>query len=83
MKASIAKMLDDKRRFIARVQMLLAFDERNNQVDCLQYEVKHFDEKHYEEYIHIVYVGGHVKTILATANSNGANLKAIVAEVYQ
>ena len=83
MKASTIKMLDDKRRFIGRIQTLLAFDEKNNQVDCLEYEVKKFDETHYEEYIHIIYVGGHVKTILATTNSNGANLKAIVAEVYR
>ena len=83
MKVRIEKMLDDKRKFVGRIQTLLAFDEKNNQVDCLKYEVKRFDETHYEEYIHIVYVGGHVKTILTTSNSNGENLKAVVAEVYR
>lgn len=83
MKASTVKMLDEKRRFIRRIQILLAFDAGNNQVDHLEYEVKQFDEKRYEEYIHIVYVGGHVKTLTATTNSNGTNLKAIVAEVYR
>lgn len=83
MKASTMKMMDEKRLFIRRIQTLLEFDEKNNQVDCLEYEVKFHDETMYDEYIHIVYVGGHTKTILATANSNGANLKAIVAEVYR
>lgn len=83
MKASTANMLDEKRRFIARIQTLLAFDEKNNQVDCLEYEVKEHGPGWYEEYIHIVYVGGHVKTLLVTANSNGTNLKAIAAEVYR
>ena len=83
MKKSTALMLEGKRRFIREVEKLLAEDARNNQVESLVYEVAFGEDDRYEEYIHIVYEGGYKKKIVATSNSHGENLKAIVAEVYR
>ena len=76
-------MLDEKMRFVRSVEKLLKSDTRNNQVDYVQYRVIFQDEDCYDEYIDVIYLNGCKKTILATGNSNGANLKAIVSEVYR
>lgn len=83
MKLKIAKMLDDKKRFVKRIEMLLDFDKKNNQVDCLQYKVDYQSEKCYDEYVKVIYENGNVKSLLVTGNSNGAILKEIVKEVYR
>lgn len=82
MKSEIAKMIEEKRRFIVAIETMLAEDQLNNQVDCLAYVVKFHGEEFYDEYIDVIYLNGYTKRILTTANSNGANLKAVVKEVY-
>lgn len=83
MKLSTMNKLDEKRRFVARIQTLLEFDEKNNQVDRLEYEMKFYSENRYEEFIHVVYQNGYTRTLVVTGNSNGANLKAVAKEVYK
>lgn len=83
MKSEIAKMIEEKRRFIVAIETMLAEDQLNNQVDCLAYVVKFHGEEFYDEYIDVIYLNGYTKRILTTANSNGANLKAVVKEVYK
>lgn len=79
----IAEMIDDKQRFIRAVETMLAADQANNMVDSLAYKVEFQDEIFYDEYIDVIYINGHTKRILATCNSNGANLRSIVKEVYR
>lgn len=83
MNLKIAEMIDDKQRFIRAVEAMLAVDQANNMVDCLAYKMDFQSDNCYDEYIDIIYLNGHTKRILATCNSNGANLKAIVKEVYR
>ena len=83
MKSEIAKMIEEKRRFIVAIETMLVEDQLNNQVDCLAYVVKFHGEEFYDEYIDVIYLNGYTKRILTTANSNGANLKAVVKEVYK
>lgn len=83
MNKEIAEMIEEKRLFIKSIETMLATDQKNNQVDCLEYKVVLYEtEDHYDEYINIIYTDGHIQPILATGNSNGANLKAIAMEVY-
>lgn len=82
MNLEIARMLDAKREFVRAVETMLAEDQKNNHVDCIQFGVLIHDENSYDEYLEIVFLNGHTKKILATGNSNGANLKAITKEVY-
>lgn len=83
MNKEIAEMIEEKRLFIQSIETLLAADQSRNKVDCLEYKVAIMEaEEIYDEYINVIYTNGHIKTILATANSNGANLRAIVKEVY-
>ena len=76
-------MLEEKMRFVRDIEKLLENDKGNNMVDHLQYRVDFQDDHCYDEYIDVIYKNGCKKTILATGNSNGANLKAIVSEVYR
>ncbi len=78
-----AKMISDKARFVRGIETLLSLDKRSD-IDSLAYRVELHDdsEECYDEYIDIIWVGGSTNTILATGNSNGANLKAIAKEVY-
>ena len=83
MKKEIAQMIDEKSRFIKSIERMLACDKANNSVDCISYKVKmQPDEEFYDEYIYIIFTNGHVKKLLATCNSSGANLKAITKAVY-
>ena len=83
MKSEIAKMIEEKRRFIVAIETMLEEDQLNNQVDCLAYVMKFHGKEFYDEYIDVIYLNGYTKRILTTANSNGANLKAVVKEVYK
>ncbi|MEE0740767.1 MAG: hypothetical protein U0M21_00535 [Emergencia sp.] len=82
MDINTAEMIDEKRRFVRAIETMLAADQKNNQVDCLHYGIAFHDEVSYDEYIEIIYSNGYKRRILATANSNGANLQAIIKEVY-
>ena len=83
MKLKTAQMLDEKMRFVRRIETLLAFDQKNNNVDCLQYKVEFQNDNCYDEYVKVVYENGNEKPLLVTGNSNGAILKEIVKEVYR
>jgi len=83
MKLKTAQMLDEKMRFVRRIETLLAFDQKNNNVDCLQYKVDFQKDDCYDEYVKVIYENGNVKPLLVTGNSNGAILKEIVREVYR
>ena len=83
MKLKTAQMLDEKMCFVKHIEMLLDFDKKNNQVDCLQYKVDYQSDNCYDEYVDVVYVNGATKKLLVTGNSNGAILKEIVKEVYR
>ena len=82
MNLRIAEMIDEKMHFVKAIETMLEADQANNMVDCLRYKVELQDENYYDEYIDVVYINGHTKRILATCNSNGANLRSIVKEVY-
>ena len=78
-----AKMIEEKQRFIRAVEVMLLNDQLNNMVDSLAYKVDLQGDNFYDEYIDIVYLNGNTQRILTTCNSNGANLKAIIREVYR
>lgn len=82
MNLRIAEMIEEKIHFVKAIETMLEADQANNMVDCLLYKVELQDENYYDEYIDVVYINGHTKRILATCNSNGANLRSIVKEVY-
>lgn len=82
MEAKTLLMLEEKSRFVRRMETLLAFDEDRNDVDSLHYRVNFHDDICYDEYIDIIWKNGETKTLLVTANSNGANLKAVAAAIY-
>ena len=75
-------MIEAKRKFIKSIEAMLAQDEENNLVDSLAYRINIQDKDYFDEYISIIYTDGNVQTILATGNSNGENLKAVVKLVY-
>ena len=83
MNAEIAEMIEKKSRFIGAVEIMLLSDQLNNMVDSLTYKIDLQDDNFYDEYIDVIYLNGYTKRILTTANSNGANLKAVVKEVYK
>ena len=83
MNAEIAEMIEEKSRFIGAVEIMLLSDQLNNMVDSLTYKIDLQDDNFYDEYIDVIYLNGHTKRILTTGNSNGANLKAVVKEVYE
>ena len=83
MNLRIAEMIEEKIHFVKAIETMLAADQANNMVDCLLYKVEIQDENCYDEYIDVVYINGHTKRILVTRNSNGANLRSIVKEVYR
>lgn len=82
MDINTAEMIDEKRRFVRAIETMLAADQKNNQVDCLHYGIAFHDEIAYDEYIDIIYLNGYRQKFIATGNSNGANLRAIIKEVY-
>lgn len=83
MKAEIVMMIEEKIRFVRGIETLLSMDKRSN-VDSLAYKVEFHDESEdfYDEYIDIIFQDGSYRRLLVTANSNGANLKAVAKEVY-
>lgn len=83
MKAETAKMIEEKSRFIRSIETLLSMDDRNS-VDSLKYFLELQDDNGdcYDEYVDIVYPSGMARRLLVTGNSNAANLKAIIKEVY-
>lgn len=83
MNAEIAEMIEEKSRFIGAVEIMLLSDQLNNMVDSLTYKIDLQDDNFYDEYIDVIYLNGYTKRILTTGNSNGANLKAVVKEVYK
>lgn len=83
MKLKTAQMLDEKMCFIKHIEMLLDFDKKNNQVDCLRYKVDYQSDNCYDEYVDIVYINCHTKRLLVTGSSNGVILKEIAREVYR
>ncbi len=71
--------MNHKAAFIEGLQDALLLDQARNGLDSLCYEL---DTETNDEIITVIFVGGGVKKILATANSNGANAKEIVKTVY-
>lgn len=72
------EIMTNKAEFIEALQSTLWVDERSN-LDSISYEV---NLETREEYIYVFFNGGTSKRILATANSNYANAKAILEAVY-
>ena len=68
--------MEDKRKFIKALEAALRTDERSD-VESIDYLMK--DDM---EIICIKYDGGHKDYINARMNSNGANAKEIIAQVY-
>lgn len=58
--------------------------DKRSMVDSLVYRLEVHDDSgdFYDEYIDIIYTNGTTRCLLVTGNSNGANLKQIVKEVY-
>jgi hypothetical protein len=78
-------MFEEKRIFIEKLTEALKVDKRS-QVEAITYYPPNFFEKYPNgEFIRIQYnseLGNGFVWINATANSDGANAKEIVAEVY-
>lgn len=72
-------MLNEKAAFIAQLESALLSDTERSGLDSICYE---YDLTTNDEVITIIFKGGGTKKILATANSNGANAKAIVNAIY-
>ncbi len=72
-------MLNEKAAFIAQLESAPLSDAERSGLDsiCYEYELTTNDE-----IITVIFNGGGIKKILATANSNGANAKAIIAAIY-
>ena len=73
-------MLNEKAVFIAQLESALLLDAERSGLDSICYE---HDLTAQDEVITIIFEGGGTKKILATANSNGANAKAIIAAIYE
>ena len=72
-------MLNEKAAFIAQLESALLSDTERSGLDSICYE---YDLTTNDEVITIIFKGGGTKKILATANSNGANAKAIINAIY-
>lgn len=72
-------MLNEKAAFIAQLESALLSDAERSGLDSICYE---YDLTTNDEVITVIFKGGGIKKILVTANSNGANAKAIVNAIY-
>lgn len=72
-------MLNEKAAFIAQLESALLSDAERSGLDSICYE---YDLTTNDEVIIVIFKGGGIKKMLATANSNGANAKAIVNAIY-
>ncbi|MCI5534414.1 MAG: hypothetical protein MR440_06550 [Firmicutes bacterium] len=72
-------MLNEKAAFIAQLESALLSDAERSGLDSVCYE---YDLTTNDEVITVIFNGGGIKKILATANSNGANAKAIINTIY-
>lgn len=72
-------MLNEKAAFIAQLESALLSDTERSGLDSICYE---YDLTTNDEVVTVIFKGGGTKKILATANSNGANAKAIVNAIY-
>ena len=72
-------MLNEKAAFVARLESALLSDAERSGLDSICYE---YDLTAHGEIITVIFNGGGIKKILATANSNGANAKAIINAIY-
>lgn len=72
-------MLNEKAAFVAQLESALLSDAERSGLDSICYE---YDLTAQDEVITIIFEGGGTKKILATANSNGANAKAIINAIY-
>ena len=80
MKRDEIVMLNEKAAFIAQLESALLSDAERSWLDSIYYE---YDLTTNDEIITVIFKGGGIKKILATANSNGANAKAIIAAIYE
>ena len=72
-------MLNEKAAFIAQLESALLSDTERSGLDSICYE---YDLTTNDEVITVIFKGGGIKKILGTANSNGANAKAIINAIY-
>lgn len=72
-------MLNEKAAFIAQLESALLSDTEHSGLDSICYE---YDLTTNDEVVTVIFKGGGTKKILATANSNGANAKAIINAIY-
>lgn len=79
MKRDEVVMLNEKAAFIAQLESALLSDTERSGLDSICYE---YDLTTNDEVIIVIFKGGGIKKILATANSNGANAKAIINAIY-
>lgn len=73
-------MLNEKAAFIAQLESALLSDTERSGLDSICYE---YDLTTNDEVVTVIFKGGGTKKILATANSNGANAKAIINAIYE
>ena len=73
-------VLNEKAAFIAQLESALLSDAERSGLDSICYE---YDLTTNDEVITVIFKGGGPKKILATANSNGANAKAIINAIYE
>ena len=73
-------MLNEKAAFIARLESALLSDAERSGLNSICYE---YDLTTNDEVVTVIFKGGGTKKILATANSNGANAKAIINAIYE
>lgn len=73
-------MLNEKAAFIAQLESALLSDAERSGLDSIYYE---YDLTTNDEVVTVIFKGGGTKKILATANSNGANAKAIINAIYE
>lgn len=69
-----------KYEFIKNLELTLFLDKGRNDIEGIDYI---YDREFEDEIITITFCGGGEKRILATGNSNGANLKEIVNAIYK
>ena len=69
-----------KYEFIKNLELTLFLDKGRNDIEGIDYI---YDRELEDEIITITFCGGGEKIILATGNSNGANLKEIVNAIYK
>lgn len=72
-------MLNKKAAFIAQLESALLSDAEHSGLDSICYE---YDLTTNDEIITVIFKGGGIKKILASANDNGANAKAIINAIY-